>query len=642
MIDTKVKKAFSLVEILLALGIFLIVFATVGLFAVDSIRNARSNRERFYASIGINEMSKALEIMARENWAEIFNSPTGTQLYPQFSSGEYTLEVGTYDNGGVTIYLELDDVYRDGATGNIVITGGVLDPRSKEINFTAQWTDVVGAIQTVNSTGYINDWHTFTWEQTLESEFLNGNTTDSFVVNNDDGEIQLASQVYADWCSPELGVNTFDLPGNGISKSISAIPGVAHVGTNQGSGISYSNILISDDDPPLITIPDTFTGYNVVSVHGDENYAYLATTNDSKEVVILDISSTPFTEVGHVNLSGSRDAVSIFVNNDIGYVTQHETLYTFDLSSKTGSRPIIDSHSLFRRGSFMHVRDDYAYILIAGAVEELEIIDLSNPNNLQTVGFANVNAGVAVKAITVNEAQTRAYIGANASSQYNEIFVLDIEEKTGERPIIGSFDTNGMNVTDLIVVQDDTIVISVGTNSQEYQVVDISDEANPTYCGGLEFNTGLNGIAGAVFSDTGNRYVYVVSNDPSEELKVIRGGLAGSGGFIGEGYVPEGTFDSEIFDTGVSNPYYYVLSWDETVPGTTNVRFQLRSSDDPGMSGATWVGPDGTSGTYFEMPEGDPIPGVLQNNRYLQYRAYLQSDAANTPFLNSVIINYQR
>jgi hypothetical protein len=57
---------------------------------------------------------------------------------------------------------------------------------------------------------------------------------------------------------------------------------------------------------------------------------------------------------------------------------------------------------------------------------------------------------------------------------------------------------------------------------------------------------------------------------------------------------------------------------------------------------ATWnfVGPDGTSATYYTVP-GSMLSATNNDTRYLRYRAYLDTvDPVETPVLSNVTVNY--
>ncbi len=67
----------------------------------------------------------------------------------------------------------------------------------------------------------------------------------------------------------------------------------------------------------------------------------------------------------------------------------------------------------------------------------------------------------------------------------------------------------------------------------------------------------------------------------------------------------------------------------------------MRTSDNPAFTGSQWYGPDGTTGTYFTTQTGQLLPSIVQNKRYIQYRAYFTSDTISTPILEDVRIQYE-
>jgi Tfp pilus assembly protein PilV len=96
-----------------------------------------------------------------------------------------------------------------------------------------------------------------------------------------------------------------------------------------------------------------------------------------------------------------------------------------------------------------------------------------------------------------------------------------------------------------------------------------------------------------------------------------------------------GTLTSTSFDAGSSVGLNYLSFNGSTPPGTT-LKFQIASNND----NATWnyVGPDGTSATYFVSPETIPLSDV--SGRYFRYQASLSTTSANTPVINDVTLTY--
>ena len=116
-------------------------------------------------------------------------------------------------------------------------------------------------------------------------------------------------------------------------------------------------------------------------------------------------------------------------------------------------------------------------------------------------------------------------------------------------------------------------------------------------------------------------------------------------------YVSSGTFTSAAIDLG-SSSVFGALTFTSTIPAQTQtsctvstgagcaVKIQVAANTD----NATWnyVGPDGTTATYFTQQAGEMIPSSLNNNRYLRYRAYLATvNTAYTPVLDDVTVGYE-
>ena len=116
--------------------------------------------------------------------------------------------------------------------------------------------------------------------------------------------------------------------------------------------------------------------------------------------------------------------------------------------------------------------------------------------------------------------------------------------------------------------------------------------------------------------------------------------------------VKQGHLDSTTFDTGVPNgAQLNSLYWQGTVPAGASVQFQLAVSNS--TSGPwSFIGPDGTSGTYFSGSSGNSIDLVstvsslgytlFNGYRYFRYRAQLTSNTTGTvtPTITNVTVNW--
>jgi len=101
---------------------------------------------------------------------------------------------------------------------------------------------------------------------------------------------------------------------------------------------------------------------------------------------------------------------------------------------------------------------------------------------------------------------------------------------------------------------------------------------------------------------------------------------------------------STPYDSGVPENILSKVMWNENLPATTNIQFQVRSSAD-GLSWTDWMGIDGSENTFFSEADGsDVYPVVLTDgvdDQWAQYRVFLSSaDGSATPTLSSVDLQY--
>jgi hypothetical protein len=612
---------------------------SVASFSTAAFRTNANARIRVEVSGYIREMSNALQLIKDNSWASIAEIPLDTQKHLAFSNGQYTIADGAEVKNGIAMSFIVSAVYRD-VNRQIVENGGTLDPHSKRITFTAAWTDVLEIPLTMSSRVIINDWNTKRWRETLQSEFSQGTNDLTVVTNNVDGEVQMESVLYADWCNPAWTMTTSDLPGNGVAQALTTIPNEVFAGTGQNaSGLSFIDIGLDESNPPIVSVLGTFDGYKTNDVFGENNFAYLATDTNFKEVVIVDILNAPFHLEGYFDVPGNGNASAVSVSGNTGFAVAGSKLYAFDLTAKTGSRLQLGSaFNLAGTGKTIKISGQYAYVVTTSTSKQLQIINISNPASMTEAAWAQVDGNGGTD-VFISDDTNRAYLTTAVSTTKKELFILDISTKSGARPTLSSYETNGMSPRGVARVSDLRLIV-VGTSGEEYQVVNIENELSPVRCGGMNNDLGIYDVVPHT-NLTGNAYSYIVTGDPANEFRIIRGGPGGHGGQNGQGYAPNGSFTSRVFDTGSSLSYYYYIEWDETIPANSDLRFQVRAGNSPDLSMVPWIGPDGTSGTYFTTFNGETLPSLLNLNRYIQFKAYYSSDTVGTPVLSEFRITYQ-
>ncbi|MCX6791618.1 MAG: hypothetical protein NT149_01100 [Candidatus Gottesmanbacteria bacterium] len=627
-----------LVELLVALAVSAILIPAIMTGFIASRQGVAQARQRLEATALAREAGDAVFIVRDAGWSNVATNGT---YHPVIADATWTLVTGSAEVNGYTESLVISDVSRD-ATGNMVTTGGTVDPSTKKITVTISWG--LPILSSVIETLYITRLTNLSWIQTTQADFDAGVKTDVITTNNNGGEITLGAGGKADWCEPNLSITALNLPKNGVANALSAVPGHVVAGTGENSsGISFANILVTDTDPPTSSISGTFDGYKTNGVFNDSNYAYIATDNHSKEMIILDLNqlnpvTKKYTEVGYFNAPDNNEGKSVYVSGNIGFLTVDNILYTINLSSKTGSRPQLASRTLAANGTKVVVNGTYAFVSIAGATQELQIVQFNAAGTTLTItGSADVN-GQAAYDVSVNSTGTRAYLATGADSSKPEFFIINTSSKSGSRPTVGSYNANGMDPNAVAVVTSNKAIL-VGTGGEEYQVIDITNEANPVRCGGLQVNSGINGLASVLEGD-GDAYTYIITGDSADELKIIEGGPGGK-------YVVSGTFESSILDATRSSVFNRFFA-NSLLPVNTDIQYQVSGAD--AVSGSctgaafTYVGPDGTGATKFSTGSAVPLsvgPGYKNPARCFRYKAFLStSDQSAAPIVTDMTVNY--
>ncbi len=536
LISNKFFRGQTLIELIIVMGIAAIILPAL-LTGFVAARNGKPQQQQRVQAVSVlKETESALRNIKNSNWSAL--NVNGV-YHTEISGTQWSLLPDSITNtNGIKQEIIVSNVLRD-SSGVIVDSVGTVDPSTKKVEIIISWTQPYSSA--INSTMYLTRTKNTTFTQTTKNDFNAGTPVNTSVASTSgsltDGHIELTTTgsegetevggSSADWCEPNLSITALDLPKSGVANAISAIEGRVFAGTGENSsGVSFANVNITNTDPPNSSTAGTFNGYKTNDVFGEVNYSYLATDTNSKEIVIVNLTASPQTESGYFNAPGNGDGNSVFVSGNIGYMTDGNKLYTFDLSSKTGSRPQLGSLTLDGVGNKIFVRGNYVYVAIGSTSNQLEIVQVANNGATLTKTSSFSVAGQDAKYIFVNESGDRAYITTSTSSSQRELFIINTSSKSSPT-LVGNYEANGMNPKGITVVPEHNRAIFVGTGGEEYQVIDISNEAIPTRCGGLNINTGVNGVS-SVFEADGDAYSYIITGDAAAELKIIEGGPGGT------------------------------------------------------------------------------------------------------------------
>lgn len=641
---TSQTKAFSIVEILVAIGVFMLIISSVGVVVLDSLRGFRNDEYRTEAYLQLDSMVNLILQRKSDFWTDMILYTDAGAKNITTSGSTIVIGDGSIVQNEITSWFEVNRVYRD-VNGDLVLPGsGTEDPYSRSVTFNLTWTDPLGNNKSVTDTVYLNDWNTARWTVTTTAEFDLGayNSTVQAPVGN--GAVGLETLLYPDWCEPDLTLSYHDIPGNGDARTVTGLPGNAYMGTGgNASGVAFTHVSITGVVTPVINVEGTYDSSKVNDIFVDPtgNWAYLTSDDNAQEVKVIDLTVLPYVVIGWFNSNGPSNGDAVAYADGIGFLSRGKDLFSFDLSSRVGNRPELDKLAVSIGGSGqisdIKVVGDYAFLSLQNTTSQMAIIDISNPAALVEVATGSVSSYEANK-LDVSPDGNRVYIGTEDNTG-SEFFIVDTSVKAGPWPTIGHYSTTGMSVTGVTIVQDGLIALLVGSGGEEYQVIDITDETTPTRCGGLDLPYAAYDITSVKDVD-GNVFSYAVTADTAKEFIVIRGGGGGGWG-SGYGYSRDGEYTTEVFDSGTVNTVYYFLNWFQTQPAPTDIQVQVRSSNLADLSDATWMGPDGTSGTFFTLENGEFVPAALNFKRYIQMKAFLTGDTIDSPILEEISLSYQ-
>ncbi len=135
------NKGFAMVEIMVAAAIIAASFLFAMAVAQKSIYLSRQATHQVEASLLLEEGAEATRIVRDNAWTNISALSSGTNYYPTFSGGTWTLSTTSNAVGIFTRRVTLEAVNRDLSTGSIVTSGGTTDNYTKKITVTVSWPE---------------------------------------------------------------------------------------------------------------------------------------------------------------------------------------------------------------------------------------------------------------------------------------------------------------------------------------------------------------------------------------------------------------------------------------------------------------------------------------------------------------------
>lgn len=630
MIDYKKTEGFSLMELLIVIS-----FISVMVFLILGVTNSNNkvkklNEETTQAMFYASEALEAIKLM---NWEDI----SAGQYSVELSGNTWNLSSGSQllDNF-YTRQIDVSDVYRENSSnghsyGEIVTSGGYLDPDTKKAQVTISWDSKSGTHQEKQLETYLHRFNADRWYQTDWSggdgqEIWSDDTKFSFKDSGIDDSIPgivTLKAGFIDWSYANT-TSTYDTPGNFDDNDVYEVNDVAYLVTENNSyGSEFYILDVSDiKNPTLVASLDIGASVNSVFVQGD--YAYITTDSNYREFEAINISDSahPFV-ADYYDMPGNSNALDAMVDDSKAYVVQGYYLYSFDITDPTDIK-YLDRISVDDQARELYLSENYVYIATEDADKELQIMDVTNPANLSAAGQYDLPGSL--KGTDVNVRGTRAFISTQNNGSGDEFFVIDISDPANPS-LLGSYSVDETIYSFDIVGP----YALVGTNflNQELIVLDISYPETINEVSGFDLDGYVLGMSANC------SVIYAATSGNAGEFFII------STDVLDCEYADYGTMDSSTFDTGSDHVVYNWIAWTGTKPNGTDIRFQIATAD---SESGPWnfIGPDGSSSSYYT----DSVQEFInydnhKDDRYVRYRLFLESNEEwQVPIVEEVYISY--
>lgn len=609
--STTKKSGISLVEVLLSLGIFSIFSLGIFYVSVETLKKDVKIEGESEAILYAQEGLEAVTSMRDRNFLLLTNGDYGLALENNLWTFIPAPEnIDNFYSRTITI----EDVYRD-ANGNIAANGS-LDPNTKKITSEVEWL-LRGLFPQSNTlVTYLTNWPGSNWIQTTCTEFENG------TLNNMQNLATVAPP--DDNCAIELDITetqsqTFyssDIGDHGNDVAITN--GYAYVANEKSStGLTIVNI----SNPASMSILSNLDiGGKGRSVTFDGNYAYLGVEKSNAGLAIVNVTN-PNSPTITSTLNVGDDGNGLAVSGNYLYMGTDQSSNSFKVINITNkSNPTITASLNFNdQVQSVTINGNYAYLGLEDDNNGFKIVNISTPT--APVVVSTLNVGEEVNSIAINGPY--AFVGTEENDE--SLTVVDISNPNTPT-IVETLDVGG-EITD-ISVSGNYLYASIDEQNAGLAAVNISDPLNPY----LVYNSDIDGKGTGVASDA--NFIYL-STDTGNEGLVVKGTTMNTTEVSGD-------YISEVFDTGSTTTRYNLIEWEHTETAGATVKLQIRTaSSEVEIESATWVGADGTNGSFYENSRTEIITDPNASGlRYFQFKVLIDSDGNDSPTVESVTINY--
>jgi prepilin-type N-terminal cleavage/methylation domain-containing protein len=465
------QKGFSVVEILIAMAIFLIVATAVVPAIAQTFTISRLGDNETDATLYAQEGIEAARSIKNQSWANLVDGNHGLAT----NSGVWAFSGTSNTKGIYTRQISISDVYRD-TSNNVQLSGcaNMLDLNTKHATSSATWNSSPTRSNTV----------------ALETYFTNWKKT-----------------VHGNWALP-VQESSYDLAGTNDATKIWTQGHYVYEVRNTGS----PNFAIFDITTSTPTLAGSLTlAGNPTDIFALGRYIYVSNQSDTAELQIIDACNTTSPSVvGTFNAAGNGNANGVYVVGNYAYLVRMNSPsdeFVVVNVSNPASPALAGGLRLNTLDNEVYVSGNYAYVASSADTQELQVINISNPASPSLA--ASLNLATNNDALTISGYNSFVIVGR----QNGEVDTIDVTTPTSPS-VLGTYNA-GANVNDISLGNGGLYAfLATNNNASDLQILDITTLSSPTLLGSFNLSNNINGVAYSSYNDR----VYAATKVDTEEL----------------------------------------------------------------------------------------------------------------------------
>jgi len=485
---THVSSGQSLVEILLAIALFVLGISTVVTVYLNALTSERAASERMEAIFYADEGLDAIRSVRDVNFATLAAGTYGLAI----DGGVWTLS-GTSDTHDLyQRQIQISELDADTRYVTSTVTWNFTDTQSREVSFTTFFTN---------------------WQQP-------------------------SGGGHGSWATPKLAAQ-LDLSGSADALAVAATGTTVYVGRQSSGGgeqsgehgnsgehghnsnPSQDNFVIIDasssTNPLVLGSLDIGTDVTDIGLSSDGSYAFLVTPSNSSELHVVDItnSSSP-TEVASLGLQENGDPQGVYVSGTTLYIARigNPTLAIVNVSNPLAPVEITSEYANFKgagdvTGSLTN--NDFVFLAGHGNHKEFLSVNVSNPQHPGIAGHINFSGSA--NGLSVAASGSVAYVGRDESSkpEFETVNVSDVSSPSS----LGYYEYDG--VLNSVRTGNGYVNLGGSSSTAEFLILDAVNPSSPLRYASVDLPGNSDILGLAVTPDA----AYAVSSNHSSELVII-------------------------------------------------------------------------------------------------------------------------